>query len=229
MREYKIKAFVTDIDGSITDGHRKISIAAIKALRYLEGIGIPVMLASGNVLPIAYGLSTFIGVSGPVIAENGGVVYYQKEIRYLGDRKICDDAFGELSKHLPVKKIFSDRWRKVEVAMEPDVDLEEVRRIIKPFGLSAESTGFAIHMFESHLSKFAGVSEACKIIGVDVSEVAAFGDSENDIEMVRSCGYGLAPQNARKQVKENADFVARKPHGEGLVEALSWLGICNQK
>jgi phosphoglycolate phosphatase (TIGR01487 family) len=228
MTDYKIKAFVTDIDGSITDGQRRISIAAIKALRYLEGIGIPVMLASGNVLPIAYGLSSFLGVSGPVIAENGGVVYYQREVKHLGDRKICDEAFSELSKHLPVKKIFSDRWRKVEVAIEPDVDLSEVRRIIGPFGLYAESTGFAIHMFQSHLSKFAGVSEACKILGVDVSQVAAFGDSENDIEMVRSCGYGLAPQNAQEKVKEIADFVAERPHGEGLVEALKWLGICNQ-
>jgi phosphoglycolate phosphatase (TIGR01487 family) len=228
MTEYRINAFVTDIDGSITDGQRRISIAAIKALRYLEKIGIPVMLASGNVLPIAYGLSSFLGVSGPVIAENGGVVYYQREVKYLGDRKICDEAFEELEKHLPVKKIFSDRWRKVEVAIEPDVDLSEVRRIIKPFGLYAESTGFAIHMFQSHLSKFAGVSEACKTLGVDVSQVAAFGDSENDIEMVRSSGIGLAPQNAQEKVKEIADFVAERPHGEGLVEALKWLGICNQ-
>ena len=228
MTEYKIKAFVTDIDGSITDAQRRISIEAIKALRFLEEKGIPVMLASGNVLPIAYGLSSFIGVSGPVIAENGGVVYYQREVRYLANRKKCDEAFEEMKKHLPVRKIFSDRWRKAEVAIEPDVDLSEVRRIIKPYGLHAESTGFAIHMFESHLSKFSGVSEACRILDVDVSEVAAFGDSENDKEMIRSCGFGLVPQNAQKELKEHADFVADKPHGLGLLEGLKWLGICNQ-
>lgn len=228
MKETRIKAFVTDIDGSITDKKRRISLQAIKALRYLEGKGIPVMLASGNVLPIAYGLASFIGTTGPVIAENGGVVYFQRKVNYLGSRKRCDEAFEELKKYLPVKKIFSDRWRRAEVAIEPDVDLAEIRRFIKPFGLYAESTGFAIHLFESHLSKFAGVSEACRILGIDVSEVAAFGDSENDIEMVRSCGYGLAPQNAQKQVKENADFVADEPDGLGLVAALKWLGICNQ-
>jgi phosphoglycolate phosphatase (TIGR01487 family) len=229
MTDYRIKAFVTDIDGSITDSQRKISLEAIKALRYLEKIGIPVMLASGNVLPIAYGLSSFIGITGPVIAENGGVVYYKREVKYLGDRKKCDDAFEELKKHLPVRKIFSDRWRKAEVAIEPDVDLTEVRRIIEPFGLYAESTGFAIHMFQSHLSKFAGVSEACKILGVDVSEVAAFGDSENDLEMIRSCGFGLVPENAQKELKEQADYISQRPDGLGLVEALKWLGICNQK
>ncbi len=104
-----IKALVTDIDGSITDGKRRISIAAIEVLRKVEEKGIPVMLASGNVLPIAYGLSSFIGLSGPVIAENGGVVYYKKEVKYLADRKRCDEAFEMLKSYLPVRKIFSDR------------------------------------------------------------------------------------------------------------------------
>ena len=82
-----IKALVTDIDGSLTDSKRRISTRAIEALRVLEDRGICVMLASGNVLPLAYGLSSFIGISGPVIAENGGVVFYNYEVKYLADRK----------------------------------------------------------------------------------------------------------------------------------------------
>jgi phosphoglycolate phosphatase (TIGR01487 family) len=215
---------VTDIDGSLTDGNRRISTGAIEALRLLEQRGIPVMLASGNVLPIAYGLSSFIGLSGPVIAENGGVVYYRGDLQYLADRKRPDEAFELLRGHLPVKKIFTDPWRRTELAIKPDVDLERVKNIVSKLGLRAETTGFAIHIFEPNISKYNGLLFACSKMDVKIEDVAAFGDSENDIEMIRHCGVGLAPSNALPELKEHADFVASKPHGRGLVEVLRWLG-----
>ena len=43
-----IKALVTDIDGSITDGKRRISIAAIEVLRKVEEKGIPVTICGGS-------------------------------------------------------------------------------------------------------------------------------------------------------------------------------------
>jgi phosphoglycolate phosphatase (TIGR01487 family) len=227
MMENGIRALVTDIDGSITDPTRKISLVAATALRILEERGITVILASGNVLPIAYGLAAFIGCSGPVIAENGGIIYYQREVKLLGDRKKCDEAFEDLKKHLPARKIFSDRWRQAELAIEPDVDLAEVRRLIAPFGLLAETTGFAYHIFEPSVSKFKGLLVACDMLGIKIEDVAAFGDSENDIEMVKNCGVGLAPANALPELKSIADFVAEKPNGQGLIEGLKWLKILN--
>ena len=220
-----INALVTDIDGSITDGKRRISIAAIEVLRKVEEKGIPVMLASGNVLPIAYGLSSFIGISGPVIAENGGVVYYKKEVKYLADRKRCDEAFEMLKNQIPIRKIFSDRWRRAEVAIEPDVDLKKVKELLGEYNLKAESTGFAIHIFESQMSKFQGLLVACEMLGVDINSVAAFGDSENDIDMIKKCGVGIVPSNATPELKSYADYVASSSNGEGLKEGLAWLGL----
>jgi phosphoglycolate phosphatase (TIGR01487 family) len=223
--EKNIKSLVTDIDGSITDEKRRISIDAISVLRTLEQKNIPVMLASGNVLPIAFGLASFIGISGPVIAENGGVVYYKGEIKYLADRKKCDEAFKILKEHLPVKKIFTDIWRKAELAIYPDVDLDEVRRLISDFNLRAETTGFAIHIFEPQVSKFQGLLVACGLLNIHVKNVVAFGDSENDIDMIKNCGFSIAPSNATSELKSNADFVATSSNGLGLVEGLKWLGL----
>jgi len=222
-----IKALVTDIDGTITDGKRHVSTKAIKALRDIERKGIPVMLASGNVLPIAYGLAGFIGTSGPVIAENGAVVYHNRSVKYLGDRKKCDAAFEDLKKQMPVRKIFSDRWRKAALAIEPDVDLNEVKKRVADFGLKAESTGFAIHIFESQVGKFNGLVEACKLLNMDVTEIAAFGDSENDIEMIKNCGAGLVPFNASAEIKKHADFVASTAYGDGFLEGLKWLDLAD--
>jgi phosphoglycolate phosphatase (TIGR01487 family) len=220
-----IKAIVTDIDGSITDNNRRISTKAVEAIRAVEERGIPVMLASGNVLPLAFGLASFIGISGPVIAENGGAVFYKYQVKYLADRKRCDEAFKELKKHLPVKKLFTDRWRRAEVAIETNVSLEEVRKFVGDYNLKVETTGFAIHIFDQNMSKLNGLKVACEMMGIDIKDVVAFGDSENDIEMIEHCGVGMAPSNAKPELKACADFVATSPNGEGFIEGVRWLGI----
>ena len=70
------KAIAVDIDGTITDNNKKIHLGAIESLRRLEDAGIPIILATGNVRAITYGLWRFIGASGPMVCENGGVVWH---------------------------------------------------------------------------------------------------------------------------------------------------------
>jgi len=59
------KAVVVDVDGTLTEADRRINLDAVMVLRKLEEKGIPVIIATGNVLPIAWGLRYFIGLSGP--------------------------------------------------------------------------------------------------------------------------------------------------------------------
>ena len=47
---------VIDIDGTITDGKKRLSTEAVAAVRRLEDAGIPVVLATGNVRPITLSL-----------------------------------------------------------------------------------------------------------------------------------------------------------------------------
>jgi phosphoglycolate phosphatase (TIGR01487 family) len=221
----EIKAVITDIDGTITNDKRELSTEAVQALRDIESKGIPVMLASGNVLPIAYGLSAFIGTSGPIIAENGGIIKYKDEVKQLASRNRCDNAYELLKKHLPVRKIFTDRWRVTELAVEANVDINEVRTLLLPLKLKVETTGFAIHIFELGISKYSAAKIACEMIGTNTDSIAAFGDSENDIEMIKNCGIGIAPSNAMDEVKKAADHVTKSPYGKGVVEGLEHLGL----
>ena len=50
------RVVVIDIDGTITDGKKHLSTEAVQAVRRLEDAGIPVVLATGNVRPVTYGL-----------------------------------------------------------------------------------------------------------------------------------------------------------------------------
>ncbi|MCG7844815.1 MAG: phosphoglycolate phosphatase, partial [Methanomassiliicoccales archaeon] len=179
-----------------------------------------------NVLPIAYGLSTFIGLKGPVVAENGGVVSHRDEVFRLFSNEMPLRAYEHLRQLMPeVRRLYTDQWRQTEVALSRDVDLEKVRELLKDLPVEVEATGFAIHLMERGHSKMAGVGKACEFLNIDREEVVAFGDADNDERMLRECGYGVAVGNASEKAKRAADHVSVAHHSEGVREGLKKLGL----
>ena len=60
-------------------------------------------------------------------------------------------------------------------------------------------------------------------LGVAPAEIMAIGDSYNDMEMLATCGVGVAVANAPAAVKEAAHYVCQREAAEGVVEALRLL------
>jgi len=220
-----IKALVVDVDGTITDSKRLIQPHGIETLREMQRRGVTVMLSSGNVLPIAHGLSVFIGLNGPVIAENGGVVSFKEEVYRLNSNTLPLKAFEFLSTQLRVERLFTDRWRESEVALKKTVDTGTVKEVLKNWNVVIETTGFAIHIMGPGHSKMNGVRKASELIGLKTEEIAAVGDSDNDVSMLKGCGFGIAVGNASAAAKEVATYVCEKNHSDGVIEGLHWLGL----
>lgn len=74
-------------------------------------------------------------------------------------------------------------------------------------------------------SKCNGIDEVIKAYGIDISETMAFGDGENDIEMINHCAIGVAMGNAKKIVKDNADYITDDIDEDGLYNALKHYGL----
>jgi phosphoglycolate phosphatase (TIGR01487 family) len=220
-----VRALAVDVDGTLSDDQRRLSLEAVAALRRVQDSGVQVMLASGNVLPIAYALSNYLGFVGPVIAENGGIVYHAQKVWVLGDQKRPMDAYEHLRTRMDAERLFTDRWRETEVGLKRDVDLDEVKRILEGWDVEVETTGWAIHIMNRGMNKFVGVRKACEILGIAVGDVAAIGDSDNDEMMIRECGWGIAVGNAFEGTKNAASFVAAGKNGSGVIEGLHWLGL----
>ena len=88
--------------------------------------------------------------------------------------------------------------------------------------LGLESYGVHIHNLSRNLdvsvtNKGEGLRELCAHIGVDMSEVVAFGDDGNDVGMLRSVGMGIAPSNAREAAKIAARKVSLFSNDEDCV------------
>lgn len=59
-----------------------------------------------------------------------------------------------------------------------------------------------------------------KILNISLSDIVAFGDDKNDMEMLKICGTGVAVANAISDVKGVADSVTLSNDEDGVAE---WL------
>jgi len=225
-----LRVLVTDVDGTITDPERRLHPAALGALRRLTDRGVPVILATGNVLPIALALHRSLGLVGPIVAENGGVVYQHTEsgerIEHLADRRVALAAYRALrASGLPVHRLFTDRWRETEVGIDSSVPLAEVRRRIRGINAYAESSGFAIHLMERGAGKYFGVRRAVELLGLGLEHVVAIGDGDNDARLLRAVGFGVSFPSASPRARRAADLVTRADGAPGFLEAIRASGL----
>jgi Cof subfamily protein (haloacid dehalogenase superfamily) len=70
------------------------------------------------------------------------------------------------------------------------------------------------------VTKAAGMEFLAEHLGFDRERTVAFGDGENDIELVAWAGFGVAVANADDRVKEVADFVCPPVEEEGVAQVL---------
>lgn len=73
------------------------------------------------------------------------------------------------------------------------------------------------------VSKALGLRHLLDLWGIEPAECIAFGDSDNDLEMLRMVGVGYAMQNAAPNVKAAADRIAPPCTQDGVLQVLEEL------
>lgn len=68
--------------------------------------------------------------------------------------------------------------------------------------------------------KGAALREAAARLGVGPEEILAFGNADNDIDMLRFAGIGVAVANSPDNVKHQADYIAPANTEEGVAQFL---------
>jgi Cof subfamily protein (haloacid dehalogenase superfamily) len=268
-----IRAMCTDIDGTLLDSRRALSLKTIEVIQKIS-LSMPVVLASSRMPSAMYHLQEGLGILGhPLICYNGGYVIHLDE---NGHQKIifsteipleiCEAILILTQKYFVHVSLYrEDEW--FAPAMDEWTAREELITKVSPILkggeavlslwkesaqgahkvmimgkaeaiLSLESElrerfGSEIHVYHSKSTyleiapKIISKASALELLlrqlyNIPMSDVIAFGDNYNDIDLLRSVGLGIAVGNARKEVKDVAKEITLDSKEDGVAHA-----ICN--
>ncbi|MCM1201666.1 MAG: HAD family hydrolase [Bacteroides fragilis] len=124
--------------------------------------------------------------------------------------------------------------QKITMNFYPDkngclVDRAEVREYLEKCRcINLVSGGWGnLEITKSGVSKGKALGILCKKLGISLSETAAFGDSLNDLDIIKTAGIGIAMENAMREVKDAADYVTGTNDDGGVAEFIG--RILNEK
>jgi Cof subfamily protein (haloacid dehalogenase superfamily) len=112
---------------------------------------------------------------------------------------------------------------KLVVIEDPNVLDGLKQRMIERFDgrlYIAKSLPYFLEFASPDVTKAAGLDFLSDHLGFARERTVAFGDGENDVELVDWAGYGVAVANAHERVREVADFVCPSVDEEGVAQVL---------
>ena len=87
----------------------------------------------------------------------------------------------------------------------------------------AKSLPYFLELASPAISKGSGLAFVAERLGFDAARTVAFGDGENDLELLEWAGYAVAVANAHELLKARADWVCPGAAEEGVAQVLEAL------
>lgn len=82
------------------------------------------------------------------------------------------------------------------------------------------TSSFYFEFTAKNIDKAAAIDSVISDLGYSKENVIAFGDSQNDISMLKYAQIGVAMGNALSEVKEIADIITLDNDNDGIFEVL---------
>jgi Cof subfamily protein (haloacid dehalogenase superfamily) len=136
---------------------------------------------------------------------------------YAGFQHLVVHAVGELLDWLPKAPT------KLVVVGDPhELDGLEVEMKARFGGrlYISKSLPHFLEFASPAVTKGAGLAFAAERLGFSRKQTVAFGDGENDVELLDWAGYGVAVANAHRRVLAIADFVCPSVDEEGVAQVI---------
>lgn len=89
----------------------------------------------------------------------------------------------------------------------------------------ADEGRHAGEMYQRGISKADGVAAVLERLGIDRRDSIAFGDGQNDLEMIAYAGIGIAIEGSDPELLALADRFALPPNCDGIAVAFADLGL----
>ena len=194
----RIQLIALDLDGTLLNDSKEVSNESTDAVRKLISRGIYVVPTSGR----SSNDELFVEKLKPLgikyfIGENGGIIkdcMDQKNIRVV--------SMNLLNSPNDVKKIMELKNKYREL-------------------LIMQSNILAVEACSKETSKGIALEWLCEKLGINRENVAAIGDSESDISMLKYAGIPVAMGNALEEVKKYAKYVIDDNNNDGVGKFLT--------
>ena len=216
-----------DIDGTITEERShdnfRVDAGVIEGIRVLEDLGVVTLFVTGNSVPVVAGFARYIGSTGPQVAENGCVVFYEGVLWRVcrgtarAAARIVEEEFSGIV--VPSWQNYCrlhDYAFAVKRGFDPSEVAESISRLLAERNVRAKisNSGYAIHIRPPDASKASGLEFAARLLGHSRDCVVAVGDSSIDAEMRSATRVLVAVGNADRELVKEADIVVGMSSGQ---------------
>ena len=141
--------------------------------------------------------------------------------------KITDCEFTVVGDLPEFMRAYDGEFDKLLLIAPP----EEVQKYYKEFTERGDFPDFKFTYSRPNyleaIPKASGKDTAIRFLadhlGVAIDRTVAFGDSNNDVDMLTTAGLGIAVGNAREECKASADLIAEPNTEDGLAKVLESL------
>ncbi|GAA0396416.1 Cof-type HAD-IIB family hydrolase [Paenibacillus motobuensis] len=234
----KYKLLALDMDGTLLTDEHQISPDTEKWLRKAMAAGVHVCLSTGRRFVDAVPFGEQLGLDTPMVTVNGSEVwrsphelYHREQLDQSVVKRMyqmsrdhhvwfwADAVEGTYNeKNWRTELLEQNQWLKFGYYTEDDdlrhslmVELQNIG------GLEiTNSSPYNLEINPAGINKASGVRTICELLGINMEEVAAFGDSLNDLAVIQAAGLGVAMGNAQLAVQEQADVVTASNNDDGI-------------
>lgn len=235
-----IKILACDIDGTIS-GRDGISDETMVALNRVKDAGVRIVFVSGRRLEELWDIAEEVDAYGFHVASSGGLIFHYDEHSIYSD-EISSDSVRAILEAIEdgMELVFhvADRPAPWHALYNPTVvkgavlnlDEETAKRLFDRL-MDKASIGFrpeltqetfsddkwAIDLLAKETSKGSALAKVAGLYKISMAEVAAIGDSWNDLTMFARSGMSIAMGMG---VAASTDYVVREVDQGGFVEAV---------
>ena len=143
--------------------------------------------------------------------------YIQKQI----------EKFGRYNRfHIPLEH----EWKALKIQKLLLIDpqkpgrIDEVLKYLEPYKDHLNIVKYderSADIMAKDSNKAQGIMNVAKALQIELAHVMAVGDAQNDIEMIKQVGQGVAVANAKDELKQYADYICENKNAAGVLEAVN--------
>ena len=244
----KIKAVILDLDGTLLDDDKKISDKTIDFLKSIKN-DIKIILASArqistikpylNQIDILDKDNYTICFNGSLVVNNEEDIIFSSYIGkdvlnnidsfilennikwtyYLYDNRLLRNDIIDLNMFINQNKIY-----KI-VGVSATEEIQKIKKKLPKYILDnleiTSSEENRIEFVAKGMTKVKAIEMLLNKLNIRKEEIIAIGDGDNDIEMIKYAGIGIAMLNAPDIVKKHADIITKySNNNDGIYDVL---------